>query len=177
MLNYQDFSVCTRNALDYACLYYKIALSDVEKQELMKAYRALPPFQDARAGLEEAREEGFRLYAFSNGSADAVETVLAAASIRDYFTGVVSVDDIKTFKPSPGVYSHFLRSTGSVGSDAWLISSNPFDVIGAVSFGMRAAWIRRTPDAVFDPWGIKPTITAESLAGLAERIKRECSKA
>jgi 2-haloacid dehalogenase len=42
---------------------------------------------------------------------------------------------------------------------------------------MRAAWIRRTPDAVFDPWGIKPTITAESLAGLAERIKRECSKA
>jgi 2-haloacid dehalogenase len=51
-----------------------------------------------------------------------------------------------------------------------LISSNPFDVIGAVSAGMRAAWLQRTPDAVFDPWEIEPSITVDNLYDLGERI-------
>ena len=39
------------------------------------------------------------------------------------------------------------------GSDTWLVSSNPFDVIGAISAGMCAAWVKPTPDALFDSWG------------------------
>jgi len=39
------------------------------------------------------------------------------------------------------------------GSDAWLVSSNPFDVIGVISAGMRAAWVKRSPDALFNSWG------------------------
>ncbi len=40
--------------------------------------------------------------------------------------GVVSVDEIKSFKPNPGVYCHFLRRAGATGADAWLISSTLF---------------------------------------------------
>jgi len=43
-------------------------------------------------------------------------------------------------------------------------------VIGAVSAGMRAAWLQRTPDAVFDPWEIEPSITVDNLYDLGERI-------
>jgi 2-haloacid dehalogenase len=113
------------------------------------------------------------MFAFSNGSAEAVETLLTHAGIRDFFVGVVSVDEIKSFKPNPGVYCHFLRKAGATGATAWLISSNPFDVIGAISAGMRAAWLKRSPDALFDPWGIEPTITVSSLVDLAEEISRE----
>jgi 2-haloacid dehalogenase len=113
------------------------------------------------------------LFAFSNGSADAVETLLKNASIRDYFIGVVSVDEMKSYKPNPGVYSHFLRRAGALGTDAWLISSNPFDVIGAISSGMRAAWVKRSPEALFDPWGIEPTLTVNGLLNLAEQIDLE----
>ena len=38
-------------------------------------------------------------------------------------------------------------------NDAWLISGNPFDVIGAVS-------------EVFDPWGVEPTLTVKNLSEL-----------
>jgi 2-haloacid dehalogenase len=48
----------------------------------------------------------------------------------------------------------------------WLISSNPFDVIGAINVGMQAAWVKRTPDALFDPWGIQPTVTVSGLTEL-----------
>ena len=96
--------------------------------------------------------------------------------LTPYFSGVVSTDEMKSYKPNPGVYSHFLRRAGALGVDAWLVSSNPFDVIGAVSAGMRAAWVRRSPEAVFDPWGIEPTITVNSLLNLSEQVGRECGK-
>jgi 2-haloacid dehalogenase len=173
MQNYEDFAVCTGNALDYTSSYLKAPLSHKDKQELMELYKVLPAFSDVEEGLTLAKRAGFRIFAFSNGSADAVEGLLTNARIRDYFSGVISVDEMKSYKPNPAVYCHFLRRAGAVGADAWMVSSNPFDVIGAISAGMRAAWVKRSPDAVFDPWGIEPTLTVDSLADLAGQIGRE----
>jgi 2-haloacid dehalogenase len=170
MQNYENFAVCTSNALDYTSAYFKVALSSKDKTALLDAYKVLPAFDDVTEGLARAKASGFRMFAFSNGRADAVETLLKNAGIRDYFLDVVSVDEVKSFKPNPGVYSHFLRRAGASGANAWLVSSNPFDVIGAISSGMRAAWIKRSPDAIFDPWGIEPTLTVTSLVNLAEQI-------
>jgi 2-haloacid dehalogenase len=170
MQNYENFARCTSDALDYTCSYFRTPLTEKDKQELLDAYKILPAFDDVKEGLESAQELGFRLFAFSNGSADAVEALLKHAGIRDYFIGVVSVDEMKSFKPNPGVYSHFLRRAGTIGADAWLISSNPFDVIGALSAGMRSAWIKRSPEAIFDPWGMKPTLTLNSLFDLPGQI-------
>lgn len=170
MQNYVDFSVCTRQALEYTSNLLKLPLDRNAKEELIDAYADLPAFADVAAGLVAASNAGFRLFAFSNGRADAVTSVLSRAGIRDHFLGVVSVDELKTFKPSPAVYSHFLRQAGALGADAWLVSSNPFDVIGAISSGMRAVWVRRSAEAVFDPWGIEPTLIVSSFAELAEQI-------
>lgn len=173
MQNYENFAVCTSNALDYTCAYLKVTLTQKDKQELLDAYKVLPAFDDVAGGLAEAMKSSFRMFAFSNGSADAVETLLEHSGIRNYFLDVVSVDEMKSFKPNPGVYSHFLRRAGASGTNAWLISSNPFDVIGAISSGMRAVWVKRSPEALFDPWGIDPTLTVTSLLELAQEIGRK----
>jgi 2-haloacid dehalogenase len=170
MQNYERFSVCTSHALDYTCTYYKVSLSKEQKQILLESYRTLPAFTDVKNGLERLKKNNYRLFAFSNGTAEAVETLLVSAGVREFFLGVVSVDELKSFKPNPAVYSHFLRKSESLGSHAWLVSSNPFDVIGAISAGMRAAWIRRSEEAIFDPWGIEPTIIAESILELDAKI-------
>ena len=171
MQNYESFAVCTRNALDYTCAYCKVPLIGVQKEELLDSYRTLPAFGDVEGSLKALKASGFRIFAFSNGSAEAVETLLAAAGIRELFLGVVSVEDLRSFKPNPAVYSYFLRKSGVTGAGAWLISGNPFDVIGAVSAGMRAVWVKRSPEAIFDPWGIAPTLTVSSLSGLKERFE------
>lgn len=176
MQNYENFAVCTVHAFDYAALSLNVTFSRQDKDEVMAAYRTLPAFDDVAEGLDRARQSGHRLFAFSNGSADAVETLLKNAGIREYFIGVVSTDEMKSYKPNPGVYSHFLRRAGALGSDAWLVSSNPFDVIGAVSAGMRAAWVKRSPHAIFDPWGVEPTVTVNSLHDLSEQVEHECGK-
>jgi 2-haloacid dehalogenase len=173
MQNYQSFAVCTRDALEYTCLVTKASLSNKEKLELMNVYSILPSFKDVKEGLEQVKKAGFRMFAFSNGSSEALETLLANANIRKYFIDIVSADEIKTFKPSPAIYRHFLKRANSVGAEAWLISSNPFDIIGAISSGMRAAWVQRSEESIFDPWDIKPTIVIKKLSDLAESIPNE----
>lgn len=170
MQNYVNFADCTKHGLEYTAAYYKISLTRNQKAELLDTYRTLPAFEDVFKELNRLKDDGYNLYAFSNGSEEAVETLLVAAGIRKFFAGVVSVDDLKSYKPNPAVYCHFLRKSRTTGNEAWLISSNPFDVIGAISAGMKAAWLKRSEDAIFDPWGINPTITVRNLHDLGEHI-------
>jgi 2-haloacid dehalogenase len=170
MQNYVDFATCTRQALEHTCESRGVALSAAQRQALLDRYRRLPAFDDAVPGLAALAAAGHRLFAFSNGTADAVETLLRGAGLRDHLEDVVSVDELRSYKPNPAVYAHFLRRAGCLGGDAWLVSANPFDVIGAVSAGMRGAWLRRSPRAVFDPWEVRPTLTVTGLPELGVKL-------
>ena len=170
MRSYETFGVCTSQALDYTDAWLDTGLATDQKAALLAGYLSLPVFDDAKESLAGLKSDGHSLYAFSNGVADAVETLLTTAGIRGLFDGVVSTDDLQTFKPNPDVYEHLLKTTGASAGDAWLISSNPFDVIGAVSYGLRSAWVQRSAKSTFDPWGIDPTIKITSLRELAGGI-------
>ncbi len=83
MQKYETFAVCTSNALDYTCAFYAIDLTEEQKNNLLESYQSLPAFNDVEDGLSKLRENNYRLFAFSNGTADAVETILVTAKIRD----------------------------------------------------------------------------------------------
>ena len=76
--------------------------------------------------------------------------------------------DVRSYKPDPSVYAHFLDNTGAMLGAIWLVSGNPFDVIGAIEAGWKAIWVRRNPTAVFDPWGIEPDGIVTSLDELPD---------
>jgi 2-haloacid dehalogenase len=170
MRDYVSFATCTAQALDHVCASDGIAFAPAERQALLAAYRKLPAFADVDAGLARAAERGFRLFAFSNGEAEAVEALLTGAGIHQRFAGVVSCDELRSFKPDPRVYRHFLERAGAAADETWLVSGNPFDVLGAMNAGLHGAWVRRDAEAVFDPWDREPTLTVASLDELAERI-------
>lgn len=170
MRNYQDFTICTQNALDYVCQVFHAELTDTEKQSLLSAYDVLPAFPDVQQGLSTLGT--FRLVAFSNGPCSTVSRLLENAGIRHYFENVISVDEIKSFKPDPAVYCHLLRQSASVGTETRLISSNPFDVIGALSAGIPAIWLQRSPETIFDPWEVQPTMTISNLIELNPALRQ-----
>jgi 2-haloacid dehalogenase len=171
MGSYQHFGICTSQALDYADLFLQTRLSDEQKASLLAEYRVLPAFDDVIESLTTLKAAGHKMYGFSNGTADAVEGLLAHAGIRELFDGVVSVDPLQTFKPNPDIYQHMVKVGGASIDDTWLVSSNPFDVIGAVTVGMQAAWVQRSSSTVFDTWGVEPTTVVESLTELDEKLK------
>ena len=171
MKSYVPFDVCTRQALDFTCDHLARPLSRKDKDHLMDQYTRLPAFEDVTEGLAAVRDAGHRLFAFSNGRAQSVDTLLSRAGIDHFFQGTVSVDEVGSFKPDPAVYTHFMHRAQSDPAESWLISSNPFDVLGAISAGMNAAWIRRDTENIFDPWDTLPQITLTTLADLASELE------
>jgi len=170
MREYADFGVCTRQALDFAALSLGAELSDEEREGLVEEYQNLRPFPDVAPGLERLRSGGHTLVAFSNGVERTARVLLGRAGVLDSLEAVVSVDDLGTFKPDPDVYRYLARRLGRPPEETWLVSSNAWDVIGAKSAGLRAAWVRRSPGAVYDPWGIEPDLVVENLEQLAGEL-------
>jgi len=168
--DYQPFSVCTAQALDYTALGFDLALSDADRQSLLAAYRELPAYEDVPVAIRDLKDAGCRNYAFSNGEPADLEYLLAHAGLDSMLDGIVSVHDIQSYKPDPDVYAHFLAKTKSTKEDTWLVSGNPFDVIGAHSAGWNTAWVRRNPAILFDPWGVEPTIAVSGMAELATAV-------
>lgn len=167
---YEDFDACTHRALSFATKTYKVELSDATQRQLLSDYLNLPAFPDALSALETLKASGCRLLAFSNGVENSLRTLLGNAGVLTYFAAVVSVDDIKTFKPNPDAYAYLVSQGGRSREETWLVSANPFDVIGAKAAHLRGAWVRRNSEAVFDPWEFEPDVVVSDLTGLATSL-------
>ena len=107
---------------------------------------------------------------FTIGTEATVRSLLSKSGILPQLHDVISVDDINTFKPSPLVYEHLMKRTGSSTDNCWMISSNPWDVIGGKAAGLKAAWIKRDPAKIFDPWEFEPDLVVKDLIELSERL-------
>jgi len=165
--DYQPFSICTSQALDYAELQLQVELSAADKRDLLAQYRELPAYEEVAESLRQLQDAGCRNYAFSNGEPDDLAYLLAHAGLDAALDGIVSVHDVQSFKPDPAVYRHFLKEAGVTAEETWLVSGNPFDVIGAHMAGWQTAWVKRDPTAVFDPWDIEPDAIVADMSKLA----------
>ena len=65
---------------------------------------------------------------------------------------MLSVDVIRMYKPRPEVYALVIGHFKCAPKDVTFISSNRWDVMGAVSFGFCALWVNRAkmPDEYAD---------------------------
>lgn len=81
------------------------------------------------------------------------------------FCNVLSVDDVKQYKPSPASYKYAHESLGVNCDEILLMSSNFWDITGASSYGFKTAWINRSklPEDVL---GIEPDYIYSNLKEL-----------
>ncbi|MCM5704992.1 haloacid dehalogenase type II [Larsenimonas salina] len=166
MGRYVDFALCTQDALNAVLEEGGHQLDEAQRKALLKGYGTLPPHSDTLAGLKALRTQNVTMVAFSNGTADAMQNVLTQAGLIDQFDALVSVDDIKRFKPDPQVYLHLMRTMASSPDNTWLVSSNAWDIQGARHVGLNAAWVHRDRSVIEDE-ALAPTHTVESLEALA----------
>lgn len=172
MRKYVNFDVCTAQALEFAAAQMRVTLSATAKRRLLDAYLRLRAYPDAVGAIRMLQEQGVTLVACSNGTERSLRSLLKHASILGKFRTIISVDRLQTFKPNPAVYNYLARRVRRPKRSVWMISSNPFDVIGAKASGLRAVWVRRNPKAVFDPWEFKPDLVIGSLTELSDRLRR-----
>jgi 2-haloacid dehalogenase len=170
MERYEDFEQVTRRALDYALAVVGRELRSEQKDALIAQYNDLERFPDVGPGLERLKEAGHAMIVFSNGAQQMLQALMDAAELHPYFQGFVSVDEVKTYKPSPKTYRHAARRLGRPIGEVRLVSSNSFDDIGAAAAGMRTAWVDRS-GGLFDTLGSPPEIVVGTLTELADALE------
>lgn len=172
MGKYRDFEWCTRKGLDYALADTGQQLDDAKKDALLSQYADLDVFADVIPGLELLQSAGHKMVVLSNGSPAMLDSIMTCTDLGKYFDACISVDEVKVFKPAPRVYLHAAELLRRSPGEVRLVSSNPFDDIGAEAAGLRAAWVDRT-HGVFEADGTPPDIIVKTLTELAEVLSEQ----
>ena len=143
MNRYRDFWNLTEDGLVYSAHSLKLDLTPAKRTRLMDAYLTLAAFPDVKVGLEQLKAIGVRLAILSNGEPKMLASATRSAGIASLLDAVISVDEIKTFKPSPRVYALVEPHLKVSARETGFVSSNNWDVNGAGSAGLTAFWIQR----------------------------------
>ena len=142
MGRYEDFWAVTEAALRHSVRRLGLRADDGQLARLMEAYLSLPCFAEVPAALE--RLAGRPRAILSNGSPRMLAAAVTASGLERHLQHVLSVDAVKTYKPSPAVYALAPRALGIPAAELLFISSNAWDIAGAKSFGYQVAWCNRT---------------------------------
>jgi len=166
----------------YKSLLHTLTEHEVEIRQqvvdsVMKAYDNLSTFPDVAPALRSLKDTpGVECVVFSNGSQKMINNSVNSSKdlkpVSSAFSQLVSVDHMRSFKPDPEVYRYLAQCVDMAGQESqlWLVSSNPFDVVGARAVGMNAVWVDRTGKGWQDKLGLEPTKIIRGLGGLTELV-------
>ena len=148
MERYEDFWHITEAALRSAMRQLSMPATDRQIESLMQAYLTLDAFPDVRPALEALTDAPLAI--LSNGSPTMLDSVVRHNGLESYFAAVISVDRVKTYKPSPRVYALGPEILRLPAGEILFVSSNLWDAAGAKAFGYQVCWCNRSGAAVED---------------------------
>ena len=167
--DYTDFAKVGLAALGLVAERRGVSLNDDDQMEILKGMRSLPAHPDAAGALAKLKQAGYRLVTLTNSPPAMVEAQLNNAGLAPHFEAMLSVDKVKTFKPSRAVYDMAAEELGEVSSSLWLVAAHNWDTTGALAAGWRAAFVGR-PGMVLGALDREPTVRGKDLAEVAAAI-------
>ena len=154
--HHADFWQVTGDALDFALSTLKLD-DPALRARLMNLYLILSAYPEVPDTLNRLKAAGMKLAVLSNGTPAMLAAALANAGITDLFDAILSVEEVKIYKPHPSVYGLACSRLKVAASRICFLSSNGWDAYSAKGFGFRALWCNRfgqapewipeTPDA------------------------------
>jgi 2-haloacid dehalogenase len=165
MGHYRDFWQVTKDALVFACRSHQAPADPAKLDRLLEAYLHLETYPEVGEAL--AAFGDLPRVILSNGAPRMLAAVAENAGLSGSLSGIISVDQVRIFKPSPRVYQlavdHFGLDPGAIG----FVSSNAWDACGAKSFGFWTCWLNRA-GAPWEELGFAPDVTASRLTELVD---------
>jgi 2-haloacid dehalogenase len=144
-------------------------LSEEAVQHVLAGFKELPPHPDVEPALIELVRAKVPAYAFTQGSAEVAREALDRAQLRSYLRGVLSAEEIGSFKPPPAVYHWACRQIGSEPARTALVAAHSWDVHGAVRAGLLGGLATRLEGGMSDVFDA-PHVVATNLDEVVERL-------
>ncbi|KAI9829602.1 MAG: hypothetical protein M1819_006107 [Sarea resinae] len=187
MNQYEPFSHVTIRSLKHALADSSVSLEQAAIESLMKAYDSLSTFPDVPPALETlSSTPGITAVVFSNGTQSMVSnSVNSSPDLAPHskaFQQIVVVEEVSRYKPAPEVYEMLAKKVGKRRQmgDIWLVSGNPFDVVGARAVGMQAAWVDRAgngwTDGLVEGGEGRPTVVVRGLGEVLEAVQKHAAQ-
>jgi 2-haloacid dehalogenase len=160
MDHYRDFWHITEAALRTALAQLQMEAGEAQIRRLLDAYLAPAVFPDAIVALDALCDNPLAI--LSNGTPKMLDAAVRNNGIESYFSNIISVDLVKTYKPSPRVYQLGLDALQLPAEEILFVSSNAWDAAGAKAFGYSVGWCNRT-GAEMDQMGFAPDLIVSTL--------------
>ena len=139
---YVDFWRVTADGLDYALDAHGVDDAGL-RDDLLHAYLSLDCYPEVREVLDTLKNADLMTAILSNGSPMMLEAAVESAGIGDLLDAVVSVDELRMYKPSAEVYQLAMDELEVGRGQVSFQSSNAWDAAAAATFGFRVAWCNR----------------------------------
>lgn len=172
MNRYRDFWQVTQDGLVYSARSLKLDLTPEKRTRLMDAYLSLAVFPDVKPGLQQLKAMGLRLAMLSNGEPKMLQGAARSAGIVELLDAIISVDEIKVFKPNPRVYALASTRLATPQNAIGFVSSNNWDVNGAGSAGLTTFWIQRTAAEPPEELGYPAAHVVHALTELPDLVRK-----
>jgi len=154
--HHADFWQVTGDALDFALSTFQLE-DPTLRDRLMNLYMALSAYPDVPETLKRLKATGMKLAILSNGTPAMLAAAAANAGISDLLDDILSIEEVKVYKPHPAVYGLACERLKVSAAHVCFVSSNGWDAYSAKAFGLRVLWCNRfgqaperipeTPDA------------------------------
>jgi 2-haloacid dehalogenase len=169
---YKDFVSLGLGVFEMVGAVHKVKVTAAHLKALKEGMTTMPAHADAKQGLKELRDAGFRLVTLTNSPPNkGGKTSLENAGLAHFFERHFSVEAARAFKPAQILYHMVVQELEVVPSACCMIATHVWDTIGAQSAGLAAGLITRTGNAPLPVQGLpQPNVVAPDLPTLAARM-------
>lgn len=170
--SWHSFGDIAETVLKMTASRYGVTLPE-EATPLADIIAAMPPHPDVAAGLTALQQQGFTLVALTNSSAALAEQQLSSAGLAPLFARILSVEQVKVYKPDLRVYQWAMKEMGKPSAECMMVAAHGWDVGGAKRAGMKTAFITRKGQSPY-PLAPAPDLIVSDTGALAAQLKRLC---
>ena len=167
MKKHKNFWEITEDSLDHAMETFNINKN--MRKELLNLYKELSPYPEVKECLDALKSKKIKIAILSNGTPSLLKGLVENNNIQSYFDNIISVEDVKIYKPDPKVYEMPIKKYNCKPENICFLSSNTWDVSGGGVFGYNAVWVNRF-NKVFDKLGYNPQYIINNLNQLLELV-------
>jgi 2-haloacid dehalogenase len=181
--SFEPFDQLSIRALKFTARVFGVELSDEQISKLAEAKLNLDPFPDSKKGLQKLNEakvtmterqhdevDRMTLIVLTNGESDKSDKLLSNSGLRGYFDYIVSVEEVRKYKPSREPYLWVSKRLNLEISQIALVSSNLWDIAGAKSVGMQTCWINREDKKINEEINVKPDYVFSSVEDMGDNL-------
>jgi 2-haloacid dehalogenase len=158
-----------REVADGALATVAPVLTARQRTEVLAAFARLDSQTDARPALERLDRAGVPVAALTNGAATMTTLLLERNGLDALVERVISIDEVRTWKPAPELYRHAADLMGVEPRRLAHVAVHGWDVHGAHHAGLVTGWASRlegTFPAIYDP----PDVAGPDLVEVADQL-------